>query len=131
VRFAVHQQADGDAPVVQAVDEAGGAVDGVDDPDAACLETGRAALLAEKAVFGKTFGEPPANEVLDALVGDADHVLAIAALVLHIQCLALTVIGHAELRSFQRKALGAGIAGVDVEVAHGGFPGQKRHSRRT
>lgn len=88
-------------------------------------------LSSPKAVFGKTFGEPPANEVLDALVGDADHVLAIAALVLHIQCLALTVIGHAELRSFQRKALGAGIAGVDVEVAHGGFPGQKRHSRRT
>src|SRR5690606_17719475 len=123
MRLAVNQQANGNAPVVQAINKAGRAVDRIDHPDATGLEISRPTLLAEKTVLWKLLGKASTNEILDARVGDADHFLPVVTLVLHIQRLALPVEIHAQLGSFQGEAFGTRVAGVEIEggrLTHGG-----------
>src|SRR5690606_22431085 len=54
--LAVNQQPDGHTPVMQAIDEAGRTINGVDNPHTTGGKSGAAALLPEKTIFRKMFG---------------------------------------------------------------------------
>ena len=120
IRFAIDQQADRHAPVVQAVEKTGGSVDRVDHPHAARRERGRAAFLAEEAILGKIRRQLVADELLDLLVGEADDILRVAFM-LDYQRVAIAVVIHAHARRLQRDAPGEGVTGIDVQaVLRGG-----------
>lgn len=60
---------------MQPVQEAGGAVDRIDDPKAGRAIVGAAALFAEKPIQGKPPVNHAADQRFDAAVSFADHVL--------------------------------------------------------
>lgn len=74
-RLTVDHHAYRDTPGMQPVQEAGGAVDRIDDPKAGRAIVGAAALFAEKPIQGKAPVNHAADQRLDAAVGLADHVL--------------------------------------------------------
>lgn len=74
-RLTVDHHAYRDTPGMQPVQEAGGAVDRIDDPYAGGVIVGAAAFLAEKTVLGKPAIDHAADQRFDAAVGFADHVL--------------------------------------------------------
>ncbi len=74
-RLAVDHHAYRDTPGMQSVQEAGGAIDRIDDPNAGGVLAAAAALFAEKAILGKPAIDHAADQRFDAAVGFADHVL--------------------------------------------------------
>ena len=111
--LALVHQADGHAPVVQAVEKGRGAVDGIYDPEVGRGEVGGTALLAQQAIFRKELAQALADEVLQRLVGDAHHVLQVAALVVHLQRRAPTIEVEAELRRLPGDVLDSAVAFSD------------------
>src|SRR5690606_25332925 len=69
MRLAVDQQADGHAPVVQTMDEAGSPIDGIDTPYATSCQLSATAFHSEKATLRKAPSQPGADEVFYLPVG--------------------------------------------------------------
>lgn len=74
-RLAVDHHAYRDTPGMQSVQEAGGAVNRIDDPNAGGVFAGAAAFLAEKPVLRKAAADHTVDQRFDAAIGLADHVL--------------------------------------------------------
>ena len=72
---AVALQADRDRELRNAVQEVGGAVEGIDDPGVALVGAfARAAFLADEAVAGPRLGQIGIEQFLGALVGHGDEI---------------------------------------------------------
>ncbi len=74
-RFAVAQDGKGYAPVMQAVKEAGGAVDGIHHPYPARALDLAAALFPQHRIVREAFGNQGFNQLFDVAVRLADHIL--------------------------------------------------------
>ena len=99
-RDAIDHHPDRDAPGVQAVDEAGGAVDRVDYPDTARIQATVPALLTDEAVLRKVLRQPVTDQRFQLSVHRTDHVLSVVTLVLDLQPIALGIVPQPHLRGF-------------------------------
>ncbi len=99
---------------MQAVEKAGGAVNGVNHPNTARIESLGAGFLANKAVLGERGHQLRTDEVFEFAVGSADHILVKAALVLYRQLIALAIEGQTALSRLACQLAGQLVATVEI-----------------
>src|SRR5690606_25075656 len=96
----------GYTPGVQAVDEASGAIDGINDPDTACIKRRAAGFFTEKTVVRELFGQLLLDERLGFLIDDADQILKLIAFMADDQGIAFLVRPKRAACSFHGEFLG-------------------------
>nr|VUD29743.1 Uncharacterised protein [Raoultella sp. NCTC 9187] len=111
-RFAVGHDSQRQAPGVQAVKKAAGAVNRVDYPQNGRFRQLRAALFAEKAVLRERVHNLLLNKLFDLLIGDAHHVLQIVTLMIDREAAALLIETKGQLGAGFCQFTGEEIAGV-------------------
>src|SRR5690606_16450219 len=89
-----------------AVDEASGAVDGINDPDTACIKGRAAGFFTEKTVVRELFGQLLLDERLGFLVDNTDQILELIAFMADDQRIAFLVMPKRAARSFHGELLG-------------------------
>lgn len=82
---------------VQAVEETAGAIDGVDHPQHSRVGQAGAALFAEKTILRKRALNALFDKGLHPLIGHADHILQVVALMVDGQRLALLIVFKRQL----------------------------------